>query len=64
MARVEFELTIPVLKREKTVHALDRASNVIGQKEILKQISFKQTDDGHKENAGMIINNLNKLNLF
>jgi hypothetical protein len=29
MPRVEFEPTIPVLKRAKTVHALDRAATVI-----------------------------------
>jgi hypothetical protein len=30
MPRVEFEPTIPVLERAKTVHALDRAVTVIG----------------------------------
>jgi hypothetical protein len=29
MPRVEFELTIPVFERTKTVHALDRAATVI-----------------------------------
>jgi hypothetical protein len=28
--RVAFETTIPFFKRAKTVHALDRAANVIG----------------------------------
>jgi hypothetical protein len=28
--RVEFEITTPVLEREKTVHATDRTANVIG----------------------------------
>jgi hypothetical protein len=32
MPQVGFERTIPVLKRAKTVHALDRAANVIGHK--------------------------------
>jgi hypothetical protein len=31
--RVGFELTIPVLERAKTVHALDLAATVIGKKE-------------------------------
>jgi hypothetical protein len=30
MPRVEFEPTTPVLKRAKTVHALDRAATMIG----------------------------------
>jgi hypothetical protein len=30
MPRVGFETTIPVLKREKICHALDRAATVIG----------------------------------
>jgi hypothetical protein len=30
MTRVGFELTIPVLERAKTGHALDRAAAVIG----------------------------------
>jgi hypothetical protein len=30
MLRVGFELTIPVLERAKTVHALERAATVIG----------------------------------
>jgi hypothetical protein len=30
MSQVGFELTIPVFERAKTVHALDRAANVIG----------------------------------
>jgi hypothetical protein len=30
MPRMGFELTIPVFKRAKTVHALDRAATVIG----------------------------------
>jgi hypothetical protein len=30
MPRVEFELTIPVFERTKTVHAFDRAATVIG----------------------------------
>jgi hypothetical protein len=30
MPRVEFEPTIPVFERAKTVHALDRAATVIG----------------------------------
>jgi hypothetical protein len=30
MSRVVFEPTIPVLERAKTVHALDRAVNVLG----------------------------------
>jgi hypothetical protein len=30
MPRVGFEPTIPVFKRAKTVHALDRAATVIG----------------------------------
>jgi hypothetical protein len=33
MARVGFEPTIPVFKRAKTVHALDRATTVIGSDE-------------------------------
>jgi hypothetical protein len=32
MPRVEFEPTIPVFKRAKTVHALDLAATVIGRK--------------------------------
>jgi hypothetical protein len=31
MPRVEFEPTVPVFDREKTVHALDRAVTVIGE---------------------------------
>jgi hypothetical protein len=31
MPRVGFEPTIPVFERAKTVHALDRASTVIGK---------------------------------
>jgi hypothetical protein len=31
MSRVGFKLTIPMLEREKTVHALDRAATVIGK---------------------------------
>jgi hypothetical protein len=31
MPRVEFEPTIPVFERAKTVHALDRAATVIGR---------------------------------
>jgi hypothetical protein len=30
MPQVEFELTIPVFKRAKTVHALDRPATVTG----------------------------------
>jgi hypothetical protein len=30
MPRVGFEPTIPVFQRAKTVHALDRAANVVG----------------------------------
>jgi hypothetical protein len=30
MSQVEFETTIPVFERAKTVHALDRAATVIG----------------------------------
>jgi hypothetical protein len=30
MSRLGFEPTIPALERAKTVHALDRAANVIG----------------------------------
>jgi hypothetical protein len=30
MPRVGFESTIPVFERAKTVHALDRAANVVG----------------------------------
>jgi hypothetical protein len=30
MPRMEFEPTIPVFERAKTVHALDRAATVIG----------------------------------
>jgi hypothetical protein len=30
MPQVEFELTIPVFERAKTVHALDRAAAVVG----------------------------------
>jgi hypothetical protein len=32
MPQVGFERTIPVFERAKTVHALDRAATVIGQK--------------------------------
>jgi hypothetical protein len=31
MPRVEFEPTIPVFERAKTVHALDRAATLIGR---------------------------------
>jgi hypothetical protein len=34
MPRMEFEPTIPVFERVRTVHALDRAATVIGQKYI------------------------------
>jgi hypothetical protein len=34
MPRVGFEPTIPVSERAKTVHALDRATTVIGATEI------------------------------
>jgi hypothetical protein len=30
MAQVEFEPTIPVFERAETVHALERAANVVG----------------------------------
>jgi hypothetical protein len=35
MPRVRLEQTIPVFERAKTVHALERAANVIGQEQIL-----------------------------
>jgi hypothetical protein len=35
MPQVEFEPTIPVFDRAKTVHALDRAATVIGNGTIL-----------------------------
>jgi hypothetical protein len=35
MPWVGFEPTIPALKRAKTVHALDRASTVIGKLQLL-----------------------------
>jgi hypothetical protein len=34
MFRVEFEPTIPVFERAKTVHALDRAATVIGLRSV------------------------------
>jgi hypothetical protein len=34
MPRVEFESTIPVFQRTKTIHALDRAATVIGESVI------------------------------
>jgi hypothetical protein len=34
MPRAEFETTIPLFEREKTVHVLDRAANVIGSKVV------------------------------
>jgi hypothetical protein len=37
MPRVEFEPTIPVFERAKTVHALDRAATVVGS---FSEISF------------------------
>jgi hypothetical protein len=35
MPPVEFELTIPVIERAKTVHAFDRAATVIGKEIII-----------------------------
>jgi hypothetical protein len=35
MPRVRFEPTIPVFERAKTVHALDRATTVIGSRLML-----------------------------
>jgi hypothetical protein len=37
MPRVEFEPTIPMLKRAKTIHALGSAATVIGQYETREQ---------------------------
>jgi hypothetical protein len=34
MPRVEFEPTIPVFERAKTVHALDRAATMIGTNKL------------------------------
>jgi hypothetical protein len=36
MLRVEFEPTIPVFEREKTVHTLDRAATVIGVDNVVQ----------------------------
>jgi hypothetical protein len=43
MTRVGFEPTIPVLEREKTVHALDRAVTVIGSLsyQLIKHYAMK-----------------------
>jgi hypothetical protein len=38
MPQVEFEPTIPVFERAKTVHVLDRAATVIGQRYMYIQI--------------------------
>jgi hypothetical protein len=47
MPRVGFEPTIPVFKRAKTVHALDRAATVIGLHLLLKAIKrFKPNSYG------------------
>jgi hypothetical protein len=37
MTQVEFEPTIPVFKRAKTVHALDRAATGIGECEAQEE---------------------------
>jgi hypothetical protein len=43
MPRVEFESTIPVFERAKTVHALDRAATVIGP-DILRAMKWKEDE--------------------
>jgi hypothetical protein len=49
MPRVGFEPTIPALERAKTVHALDRAANVIGPEYYLNaQVKDKL---GHVEHV-------------
>jgi hypothetical protein len=40
MTRVEFEPTITVFERAKTVHALDRAATVIGFSKVLYSLEF------------------------
>jgi hypothetical protein len=44
MSRVEFEPTIPVLERAKTVHALERAATVIGK----VKLSLSQTVEAYR----------------
>jgi hypothetical protein len=46
MPRVGFELMIPAFERAKTVHALDRASTVIGMLQALLTLflSIKKTE--------------------
>jgi hypothetical protein len=41
MPRVEFEPTIPVFERAKTVCALDRAATVIGLSSVMFVIYYK-----------------------
>jgi hypothetical protein len=41
MPQVGFETTIPIFERAKTVHALDRAANLIG--EYITLVHNKQT---------------------
>jgi hypothetical protein len=52
MPRVEFESTIPVFERAKTVHALDRAANVIG----LYRTIYSQKDLARCMRSGSIDN--------
>jgi hypothetical protein len=40
MPSVEFEPTIPVFERAKTVHALDRAATVIGSLHYITYINY------------------------
>jgi hypothetical protein len=44
MPRVGFEPTTPVFEREKTVHALDRATTVIGK---ITDIGLHNDEDKH-----------------
>jgi hypothetical protein len=46
MPEVEFEPTIPVFQRAKTVHALDRAATVIDNFMFIDVSNVIQTDGG------------------
>jgi hypothetical protein len=43
MPRVGFEPTIPVFERTKIIHALDRATTVIGHKRSISLIKLSKT---------------------
>jgi hypothetical protein len=51
MRQVGFEPTIPVFERAKTVHALNRATTVIGLLEFVERIQFWYASVSYKPHA-------------